>query len=203
MRAKKTNVLVRRGMSETVSKTCYEYEIKCLEALFGRGNVEPVTVYPEIMAPGKTFQIPGKEPLIHEMEDIDEDEAYSNMFMAYGRHPELPVAVVTHCYGEEEDGGLQAWSDKKYGVKVEAPEQPAPKGILSGAKVGVKVEAEVVRNEEIVPEDSAPANLLDPLTKRELFELLDTAGIEYDPSATKKVLIATYESKMDAVPTQE
>lgn len=209
MKARKVSVLVHRGMSETIAKICYEHEIKCLEVLFGKGNVTITDFFDMVDAPGKKFQILDNKPVSFEIEEVDEEEAYSEMLMAYGSHPTIQISIVEHVYGEDDTGGLVKWAKERY----EASEAPKPVKIpvdsnlkSSGLKMGMKVDAEVVREgetmlEDVVVDDPGSPNVLEDMTKRELGELLTNFGIDYGGSQTKQELIAMYEQYDEAKQT--
>ncbi len=195
MKAKRVTLLVHRGMSETISKVCYEHEIKCLEALFGKGNVTLTDVFPMVDAPGKKFQIMGDVPMTFDIEDVDEEEAYPDMFVAYGRHPTVDTSVVEHVYGEDDSGKLLEWSRKQYPDVVIPASKPA--GLTpSKMKMGMTADAEVVREGEVIDEpeeDSGPDNLLIEMSKRDLGEMLERAGIDYGSACSKQEMVALYE----------
>lgn len=84
MFTRKLDVLVKRGIYETIHKDVFPYEIPILEELYGVGNITEVV-------PGKDY------PIV----EVDADMEFGRLQALYERHLTVNVTNAEYIFGRE------------------------------------------------------------------------------------------------------
>jgi len=165
-------VLVKRGPTESIGRTCFRHEVPILEEIFGEGNVSEITDTDPDGRRLMKYAIRAKGPVIFS-EDEDEDgnvtptpkhydpsedprEEYNRLGQVYGMHNEVNLTVVEKVYGPFREGRFTA--------------------AVMGGRVGGKVQRKLSVDD------------ISTMKGSEIQQKLAEMDIEYDPTASVKSL---------------
>ena len=166
MKVKKCDVTIFKSIEVTISKTINEHEIPILESVFGDGTITVYTKYEWHTPEGKKYQVRNDDPVVYNVEEIDYEDEYNRLQSAYGnREGSDSLSNVEYIYGRFDERKLEKLNNEKYSGK------------------------DIPRANPDEPEELSDDMDYESMTKRELKEILDDLGVDYDPASKKSVLI--------------
>tara|TARA_B100000029_G_scaffold115085_2_gene107538 strand:- start:6336 stop:6893 length:558 start_codon:yes stop_codon:yes gene_type:complete len=181
MLAKKCDVKIHKGALTVIPKTVYEHEVKLLEVLYGVGSIVKYD-RKEIFTPPKQSYIEEGDVVLHGVEEIDHDDEYSRLFMAYGNHPTINLPLVEHCYGDQDGRKLESANNEKYAQEK--------RNVVKNNVVG---ESELPTTSEEGNQESEERQDYSEMTYHQLKKLLKFRKIKFPHNTTKVAMIKLLE----------
>ena len=177
MKTKRVNVKITKGMETVIAREVWQHEVKCLEALYGVGNVEIYKKFEHYTPEGKKYKVVKDTPVVHPIFEVDYDEEFGRLQTIYGMHPQQNMPTIEYVYGKYEDRRMEKECNGEH-------ENYAPK------KTSVNIEAQADADEDI--DDDGDMDYQE-MTSRELKLFLDEHGVDYPSKGNKSVLIQAAE----------